>query len=117
MAGQIHGLVKGGEVHHAKNLVRRNRRDLQRHALRERQRALRTDQQVREIVRSGFRFAARQHHVQVVALHPAQHLGPARFDLVGFALRDGMDLRDQGAIRRRGVRERVARAEMELVTA
>ncbi len=117
MPGQVHRLVKAGEVHHAKDLVCGNRREFQRHALRERQRAFRTDQQVREVVRSRVRVTARQYHIQVVALHPAQHLGPARLDLFGFASRDGMDLRDQRAIRGCSVCQRIARAEMKLVPA
>ena len=117
MPGQIHGLIKAGEMHHTKDLVSGNRRELQRDALRERQRAFRTDQQVREIVLQRLRRAAGLNHVQVVTLNAAQNLGPACVDLARFAPHDGMNFFHQRAISRRSAGQLAAGAEMELVSA
>ena len=117
MPGQIHGLMKTGEMHHTEHLVRGQRRELQSDAFRERQRAFRTDQQVREIVLQRLRRAAGLNHVQVVTLNAAQDLGPVRIDLGGFAAHHGVNFLHQRAISRRSAGQLAAGAEMELVSA
>jgi hypothetical protein len=110
----LHRAVERREVAHAERLVLRERRELQRQALRVRERALRADQQVREVVRPQFWSRAGLHHVDVVALHAAQDLRPPRRDLVGLAAHDRVQLRRERAVADRAGRDLVARAEAEL---
>ena len=77
------------------------------------ERAFRADQEMREIVRERRAFRAGLHHVDVVALHSAQHLGPARFDLRRLAPHHGVHARNEGLIGRGRARNMVARAEVE----
>jgi hypothetical protein len=86
--GRIHGLVEGREVHHAEHLGARQLAQAKRQGFRERQRAFAADQQVGEVdgaVVCVGPLVLVVEDVQVVAAHPAQHLGPA-----------GVDVRAQG---------------------
>ncbi len=82
--GRFHRGAKGREVDDAQGLRARKFGKLQGQAAREGERAFRADQQMCEVhvpvARVG-QFALRVEDVEVVATDPAQHLGPAGFDL------------------------------------
>ena len=77
----VHRLVEAAEVAGADRAPAEQRRQLQLDRGRERQRALRADQDMREVDV----VAAGHQRVDVVAADPALHLGKARGDLVGLA--------------------------------
>ena len=82
---RFHRAEKGREVAHAERLVPRQRREIEMDALRIRQRAFGTDQQMRHVV------AGAAQHVEVVAADTPQQLGKAVLDLIGFARGDSTD--------------------------
>ena len=95
----LHRPAEGGEMAHAERLVTRDRRELQRQLPRPRESAFGADEEAGEVVRHhAVGRRAGLHHVDVVALHPPQHLRPARGDLRRLAPDDRVDLADQRAV-------------------
>ena len=90
--GRIHRLVEGRKVHHAKHLGARQLVQAQGQGFRECQRAFAADQQVGEVDRAVVGVGSLVlvvEDVQVVAAHPAQHLGPAGVDVGAQGVRQG----------------------------
>ena len=113
MLRRQHRLMESREVAHPQGLVLRQRRKREMDAPRIGERALRTHQEMGEVVRQAGTFRARPHHVDVIALHPTQHLGPARFDLRFLAPHDGVHAPDQSLIGQGRAGNLIARAEVE----
>ena len=111
--GRLHRLMKAREMAHAQGLVPRQGRQCKMQPACIGERALRTHQQVREVVRERRAFRTRLHHVDVIALYSSQHLGPARFDFRCLAPYHGMHLRDERLIGAGRARNLVTAAEVK----
>ena len=106
MLGRIHRLVKTAEMADAQHLVADHRPQLQFDLRGEGQRAFRSHQQMRQIVRR----IARHQRVEIVAADPALHFREFFGDLGGLALRRGRACREtaRGRCRRDSPRRNAA---------
>ena len=78
MLGEIHGLIKGREIHHAQHFLFRQRGKPELNTLAHAERAFRTHQQVSQVgttVRVVGHWVLAIEQIQIVATHPAQHFG------------------------------------------
>ena len=98
VSSQRHGLLEGGEVHHAEPFVLGQGREFERNRLKGGQRAFGAHQQVRQVqaaVAGVGPLALRMKNIQVVATHPTHDLGPDLADVLFHRIRNLEETRDQ----------------------